>query len=817
MPEPTQTALPAEEGLPFHPATVLRSLWRRRAVVVTFAALGGAIGLVAAVAFGERKFTSETVLIFRPALSGPDDTGSSVQTVLNLVKVPANLEQVRQQLKDNTPIPALAASYEVAALKETDLVVIRATADTAKQAADRANALRDAFLLNQAKLAALNGERQSRLVARQLEEVKAALAAADQKRIDIGIRTGVIDLDKQTGTYLQQQASMEIFYGQALADRTAVDEQNQTLDRTATELQKKIEKEQKQAGSQEDLTSLNIRSGRLRSSIEEDRRDRVARADLALKEAEFKRAAELAEQGLLSQAMLDKARAEYETQKARATDTDQIQQWKAELSRLDSGVIPTKPSDSASTGILREVMSKRLSLGLEKTAVEERVRSLDASREQIKAQVERLPELKRQIAEVSREVESFEQRRRTLEDLLAKTRAAGGASTADFTLVSPALPPLFPRSSNRYFVLFGVLGVFLGASLVLVAGVELLDNTLRSAPEVQIKAGARLLASIPRLPSSIASLPSTEGSPVFAFFRRLAYQILRDAPSGQLRILVTTAHRGEGGTFVASHLAAAFGRLDERVVYVDARLSEVSPVDLRSLALTRDPMRGGLLLPAEIEASILASSLTAAARGRQMFSGRKSPFLTVPEYMKRRLDPILRSTRKAIEHMATASRSLWAMVSSILWPASEGPAPSLAFATPGSKGLGSYLSYRLHASKEVAHPTSLIGLACLPADGVPVPMPETIAWRRMRELVAELSARYPVVVIDASGLLDDPDPEVLADQADLVIVVARAEQTKVPDLKRTLNRLSSAKGRLAGVVLNGVDGAFADLLTEAEA
>ena len=188
---------PAEEGLPFHPLTTLRSLWRRRGVVVIFGMLGLVIGLAASFSLGEKRYTSETLILFRPSLTAADDTGSSLETILNLVKVPTNLEQVRRTLDDDTPVPALAASFEVAALKNTDLVAIRATADTAARAAARANALRDAFLTNQARLAESKGDRQSDLVARQLDEVKSALALADQKRIDIGVKTGVIDIEKQ--------------------------------------------------------------------------------------------------------------------------------------------------------------------------------------------------------------------------------------------------------------------------------------------------------------------------------------------------------------------------------------------------------------------------------------------------------------------------------------------------------------------------------------------------------------------------------------------------------------------------------------------
>ncbi len=207
----------------------------------------------------------------------------------------------------------------------------------------------------------------------------------------------------------------------------------------------------------------------------------------------------------------------------------------------------------------------------------------------------------------------------------------------------------------------------------------------------------------------------------------------------------------------------------------------------------------------------------AVARARAILSRGKSKRRPWPIHVKRPLVHVRRFVRAGGNHVRAGSHAFYTLIASILWPAAAAEAPSLAFSTPGDEGLGSYLSYQRESSREVAHPTPLMGLACLPADNVPAPLRESIAWRRMRDLVAELSGRYPVVVFDASGLLDDPDPEVLADQVDLVLVVARAEKTPVRDLKRTLNRLSSAKGRTAGVILNGVDRAFADLLTEAEA
>ncbi len=810
MASPTPAAASGGGSLPVHLPTILLGLWRRRALPIVFTAAAAVVGVVVALGFGERQYASETVLLYRPTVA--TDSTSSAQTVVNLVKITPNLEAVRERLKGGVSVPALAASYAVAAQKNTDLISIRATAPTAPEAALRANTLRDVFLESQARLSRDKGERQVRLIQGRLDEANRRLAEADQQMIGLGRSSGIIDLEKQTGSYLQHEMSVDLLYQQALAERTAVDEQDQTLDATAEKLRRKMAQEQK-SGPQEDLSSLAIRIGRLRSAIEEDRKGRVAQAELSKKEADLKRAEALAKEGLIAQAELERVRADYESQKAMAVDTDQISQWKQDLKKLDTGVIPAKATDTPSSGLLREVQTRRLDLGLQKVAMDQKVKQLDTARGDAKAKVAQLPELQHQANNLKREIEGIELEKRSLEDLLAKAKAASGGTEADFTLVSAARPPIFPIESSRYPLLLAIvaLGAMLGLGLAVLD--EARDLTVRSGAEVPLKLdGARALAVIPKLPPGLAVLPDGRESPMLEAFRRLTRELRRALPDRGTRILVVSATEGEGTTFVAAHLAAAFGRQDERVLLLDAALRHRAATSLADHAIGEDPLDGGAVLPRDVEERLLEAarrSVEKAGGTLQRAGERVAPHL--PEKLLARAEKLPPRASAAGRAAAGAGRAAVAFLRGLLPRLSAAPSEGLALAAlapaalaPAPPGLAGYLSYEADSLADVTRPTPLVGVACLPSAGE-TPVPDLIASHRMSAMLDEASDRFSVVVVDASPVLASADAEILAESMDAVLLVVRSQGPAAATVKKAMRRLKATGVAVAGVVLNRAD------------
>ena len=96
-------------------------------------------------------------------------------------------------------------------------------------------------------------------------------------------------------------------------------------------------------------------------------------------------------------------------------------------------------------------------------------------------------------------------------------------------------------------------------------------------------------------------------------------------------------------------------------------------------------------------------------------------------------------------------------------------------------------------------------LDLLPA-GRPVPNPsEVLGSAVMRAHLAAWKEAYDIVLLDAPPILAATDAVLLSTQADAVIVVTRANQTKDFELDRALDALRSVGAPLIGVVLNGFD------------
>jgi capsular exopolysaccharide synthesis family protein len=108
--------------------------------------------------------------------------------------------------------------------------------------------------------------------------------------------------------------------------------------------------------------------------------------------------------------------------------------------------------------------------------------------------------------------------------------------------------------------------------------------------------------------------------------------------------------------------------------------------------------------------------------------------------------------------------------------------------------------------EEALRPTAVEGLHLLPAGRMVGHVSELLGSAAMARLLRELSARYEVVLLDTPPVLAAADAEILATQAEAVLVVVRAGQTERPTAAYAAQQLRAVGARIVGAVLNDPDG-----------
>ena len=116
------------------------------------------------------------------------------------------------------------------------------------------------------------------------------------------------------------------------------------------------------------------------------------------------------------------------------------------------------------------------------------------------------------------------------------------------------------------------------------------------------------------------------------------------------------------------------------------------------------------------------------------------------------------------------------------------------------------LSQVLAGSVELEHAlirTQQEGLLLLPAGRIPPNPSELVGSRRMKELIATLSASH-MVIVDAPPLLPVTDAVLLTVASDGAIVVVQSGKTRTEQLALAARKIGQVEGTLLGVVLNMV-------------
>ena len=112
---------------------------------------------------------------------------------------------------------------------------------------------------------------------------------------------------------------------------------------------------------------------------------------------------------------------------------------------------------------------------------------------------------------------------------------------------------------------------------------------------------------------------------------------------------------------------------------------------------------------------------------------------------------------------------------------------------------------RQNTLEEVIRPTPVDGLHLLPAGTLVPNVSELLGSERMTAVMAELSSRYDLLVVDTPPVLAAADAEILAVQTDATLVVVRAGQTERQSAQYAVQQLRAVGAQVVGAVLNDPD------------
>lgn len=119
-------------------------------------------------------------------------------------------------------------------------------------------------------------------------------------------------------------------------------------------------------------------------------------------------------------------------------------------------------------------------------------------------------------------------------------------------------------------------------------------------------------------------------------------------------------------------------------------------------------------------------------------------------------------------------------------------------------GLTNYLTTDIRL-EDVVIRTSVENLFFLPSGLLPADSAGLLNSQRMVDLIAEVKSRFDLVLIDSPPILGVSDASVLANEADMTMIVVQHRKLPRHMLLRVKQSVENAGGRVVGVVLNNVD------------
>jgi len=429
--------------------------------------------------------------------------------------------------------------FEVEAVPNTDVIEVRARAHTRNLATKLARTLVRDYRSLTAKMASNAAGEAAHFVGDQLDQVQKKLDQALGDLKDFQEKSKLVAPDPQTQTMVEKYADMMKDYLAAVADGEATARQLKEQERQLGRTERTVVASVNTAPS----PVLDYWEGKL--------------ADLEAQRAQYL-------QDYTPES--DKVRAldEQITNATKKTAELRRQQMQSVIRQKQETINPLHEQLLEQSALLRAQNKAALT---RQKVMKQALRVADA-------ELSTLPKKQLRFAELMRDVSAYKQ---LYGDLMAKReelRIGAEASQPSARLLDEPKSERRPVSPRRGLTLAvaGVLGLILG--LLVAAGQEHLDTSVKTTGEVERSLGAPVLGHIPQVTQTAGMLTGSDApAPFIEAYRLVRSNMERGGEQAPVRsVMLTSAGPDEGKSLTAVNLAAAVAKRGRSVILVDADL-----------------------------------------------------------------------------------------------------------------------------------------------------------------------------------------------------------------------------------------------------
>jgi uncharacterized protein involved in exopolysaccharide biosynthesis len=192
-----------------------------------------------------------------------------------------------------------------------------------------------------------------------------------------------------------------------------------------------------------------------------------------------------------------------------------------------------------------------------------------------------------QLHALQREVMANRQLYNLFLERVKETKLLGATHTTNARVIDPALPALGPFKPRKNLIVGLSVTIALFVGLLLAFLLEYLDNTLKTASDIEARLGLPTLGILPDLAAKGMENPKITDPAKFFLQdnKSLFAEAVRTIRTGVMLsaldephkvVLVASSVPGEGKTTVAMNLALALGHLDQKVLLIDTDMRKPS-------------------------------------------------------------------------------------------------------------------------------------------------------------------------------------------------------------------------------------------------